>query len=370
MTTPFSVTTLFTVETAAKIFSSGLEVAAALGVPVSSWRTGDPTRSLYKFTAQKLATLDGVSGKFIQSGFLSTAAGDWLTVLAFEVYNVPRGEATYADPKVTVKNTGGGFYEVEPGDLTFKNSTTGKTYHNTNGATLSAGATVTFDLIADEAGSASSAGANEIDELVTTLLKVEIQSSTVGLADDQESDEELRTRCRASLGALSPNGPADAYEFIALSSDFTGNTSINRARATGSTSGLVTLIIASQSGAADAAALTAVLNAVLRWATPLCVSVNVVSADVATIARDLVITKDPSLAVSTADLTTSALSAIDQLFRETKIGGRNGGVSESEMTSKIHALYPNQIASVEGCDGFALTSTQVPVRGTWNVVVA
>lgn len=368
--TPLSVSTLFTVETAAKIFSTGLEVAKALGVPVTSWRTGDPTRSLYKFVAQKLAALDGVSGQFIKSGFLSTASKDWLTVLAYEVYNVTRGEATYATPTVTVKNTGGALYEIESGDLTFKNTITGKTYHNTNTGTLSAGATVVFDLVADEAGSDSSAGENEINELVTTLLKVNILSSTVGLADDEESDEELKTRCRASLGALSPNGAADAFEYIALSSDFTGNTSVNRARATGSTNGTVTLIVASQSGVADGAALTAVLNAVLRWATPLTVQVVVVSADVATIARNITIVKDPSLAVSTADLTTSALSAIDQLFRDTKIGGRNGGVSESEMTSAIHALYPGQIISVLGCDAFALTSTQVPVRGTWNVVVA
>lgn len=370
MSTPFSVTTLFTVETAAKIFSTGIEVAKALGVPVTSWRTGDPSRSLYKFTAQKLATLDGVSGRFIKAGFLSTAAGDWLTILAFEVYNVERGEATYADPTVTVKNTKGGFFEVAPGDLTFKNGITGKTYHNTSGGTLSAGATVTFDLVADEAGSDSSAGLNEIDELVTTLLGCVVQSSTVGLANDQESDEELKTRCRASLGALSPNGPADAYEYIALTPAITGNTSVNRARAFGSTNGTVTVIIASQSGAADAAAITAVQTAILRWSTPLTVLPTTVSADVAVIDRSITIVKDASLAVSSADLTASVLSAIDQLFRETKIGGRNGGVSESEMTSVIHALYPNQITSVTDCDAFTLGSTEVPTRGTWTVVIA
>ena len=369
--TAFSVTTLFTVENAATIFKAGIEVANALGLPVSSWRAGDPTRSLYKFTAQKLAALDGVSGKFIKAGFLSTAVGDWLTVLAFEVYNVTRGAATYADPTVTVKNTGGGFYEIEPGDLTFKNSATGKTYHNTNAGTLSAGATVVFDLVADEAGSDSSASENEVDELVTTLLGVVVQSSTVGLADDQESDDELKSRCQASLGALSPNGPADAFEFIALSSDYTGNTSVNRARAfAGGGNGTVTVIVASQSGAADAAAITAVQNAVLRWATPLGCLPTTVSADTLIVSRDITITKDPTLAVSSADLSVSVLSAIDQLFRDTKIGGRNGGVSESEVTSKIHALYPNQIIEVTGADGFSLTSTQVPVRGTWNLVIA
>lgn len=365
----FSAATLFTVETAAKIFATGLEIANAFGLPVSSWRAGDPTRSLYKFLAQKLAALDGVSGEFIKAGFLSTATLDWLTVLALEVYNVTRGEATFADPTVTVKNNGGGFFEVEAGDLTFKNSITGKTYHNTNGGTLSAGATVVFNLTADEAGSDSSASENEVDELVTTLLGVDVLSSTVGLANDAETDDELKDRCRASRGALSPNGPAEAYEYIALSPDFTGNTSINRARAFPATDGTIQLVIASQSGAASAEAITAVQDAILLWATPLCVRPTTVSAAALSVDRALTVTKDASLQVSAADLENSVLSAIDQLFRGTKIGGRNGGVSESEMTSRIHALYPNQIVSVTGADGFDLTSTQVPVRGTWTVTI-
>lgn len=368
--TIFAVQTLFTVETAAKIYSAGLEVAAALGLPVTSWRTGDPTRSLYKFVANKLAALDGVSGEFIKAGFLSSATGPWLTVLAYEVYNCERGEATYADPTVTVANTSTNEYALEVGDVTFKNTITGKTYHNTNETTLFPGDTFEFDLVADEAGSDSSAGTNEIDEIVSpALLGVEIESSTVGLANDEESDDELKTRCRASLGALSPNGPADAYEFVALSSEITGNTSINRARAFGSTTGAVSVIVASQSGAADGAAVTAVQTAVLRWATPLGSNPTTVSADTLEVDRTVTIEKDPSLGVSSADLVTAVESAIDQLFRDTKIGGRNGGVSESEMTSKIHALYPNQIISVSGCDAFTLASTEVPVRGTWDITI-
>ncbi len=365
--TMFSITTLFTVETAAKIFSTGLEIASALGLPVTSWRTGDPTRSYYKFLATKLAALDGVSGAYIKAGFLSSATEDWLTVLAFEVYGVERGEATYADPTVTVTNGGGGFYEVEVGDLTFKNSITGKTYHNTSIGTLSAGATVTFDLIADEAGSDSSASDNEIDELVTVLLGVAIDSSEVGLANDEQSDESLRDQCRASLGALSPNGPADAYEYVALNSTLTGNTSVNRARAFPSTTGSVSLVIASPSGAADAAAIEAVQTAVLRWATPLTVSVETISAEELSVDRTVTVTKDPSLQVDSADLQTSILSAIDDLFAGTKIGGRNGKVSQSEMTSVIHALYPNQLTEVSGCTQINLTETEVPVRGNWTV---
>ena len=52
------VTSLFIVKTAAEIFALGREVAQALGLPVTSWRTGDPTRSLYKYLAEVLAILE------------------------------------------------------------------------------------------------------------------------------------------------------------------------------------------------------------------------------------------------------------------------------------------------------------------------
>jgi hypothetical protein len=50
-----SVLSLFTAETAAKILSSGLEIAQVLGLPVSTWRNGDPTKSLYHYLAEVLA---------------------------------------------------------------------------------------------------------------------------------------------------------------------------------------------------------------------------------------------------------------------------------------------------------------------------
>src|SRR5690606_21310682 len=107
-----------------------------------------------------------------------------------------------------------------------------------------------FDLVADEAGSGSSVGADEIDELVTTFLGVEIASSTAAVGTDEPDPETIREQCRATTGALSPNGPPDAYEFVVRESSLTGVTEITRAKATGdSDTGTGDVIVASASGA-------------------------------------------------------------------------------------------------------------------------
>jgi phage-related baseplate assembly protein len=368
-----SVSSLFSVQTADKILQLGLEVASALGIPVSTWSAGDPTRSLYKYLAEVLATHDIVVAEFVKAGFLSSASGDWLTVLAEEVYGVTRTEATYATPAVTLSNAGGGNYPLAPGELTVRNIATDKTYHNTNSATIAPGATsVTFNLVADEAGSDSSVGALEITELVTTLLGVTITGSTVGLANDAESDSALRERCRASLGALSPSGPADAYSYVARSTVLTGVTGINRASAVGSSTGAVTVTIATASGPADAAALTAVQSAVLRWATPLCSNPTVVSASALTVNFDIIVYKRTSLTATQPEVKEAINNVIAQLFADVPIGGNGspaGIVAASEIIDAIHGAFPKQLYRIEGVSNISLAPSQVPVLGTLAVAV-
>lgn len=364
------INSLFTVQTADKILKLGLEIASALGLPVTSWSAGDPTRASFKFLAEVLATYETVTSQFVKSAFLSKAEDDWLKLIAEELYGIEVPEATYATPTVTLRNTKGGNFPLAAGELTVRNSETDKTYHNTNSGTISPLlASITFDLVADEAGSDSSVGANEIDELVTTLNGVEIVSSTVGLANDAPSNEEIRTLCRASLGALSPNGPADAYAYVALNSELTGLTGINRARAVGSTTGAVTVTIATVTGPADGAAIEAVQDAVDRWATPLCVTPTVVSADTLTVNRDVTVYKLASLTATDEAITDAVEAAYGVLFAATPIGGVDGEVSESAQTSAIHATFPEQFYKVLGADPIELNSDEVPVLGTLTVTV-
>jgi hypothetical protein len=354
-----------------KYYTRGLELAAAVGLPVTSWRAFDPTRSFYSFIAEALSALDAPVSEYIRSGFLSLAQGDWLRVVAEELYGLDADDfaATYAEPTVTLTNTGGGEYTIDAGDLTVKNSATGNTYHSTSSpGALAPGASLTYQLTADEAGSDSSVTANELDELVTTFEGVEIVSSTQGLATDESTDEEIRDACRATLGALSPNGPADAYAYVAKNAELTSVSGINRAAAQGSSTGLVTVTVASQSGAVSAPNLALILAAVQRWAAPLCVSATVVSAEEVPVIDTYTIAKSPALTTPAAEVESAIHDALDALFTSTRIGGDNGEIAASLITRTIHEAFPGLIYAVTGVEDVTLTVSQVPVRGTITIV--
>jgi hypothetical protein len=124
-------------EDAASIYAAFLELCTTLNLPVTSWQAGDPTRALGQLDATLLERMEAVATGYIQSGFLDYASGAWLKIAAKQTFNVDVPGATYAETTVTLTNSSAGIYGIDPGDLTFKNPSTGKTYHNTTGGTLS-----------------------------------------------------------------------------------------------------------------------------------------------------------------------------------------------------------------------------------------
>ena len=105
-----------------------LAAGARIGLSTTSWQPGDPTRTLLAILSVIDAQQDGLVSTFTQGGFLDwaatgsvtyetapgvlvtqyvtpdpsilsqnpTGAPGWLDVLAYEVYNVEREQATYA----------------------------------------------------------------------------------------------------------------------------------------------------------------------------------------------------------------------------------------------------------------------------------
>lgn len=346
---------LFTRETAEKILSRGLAVAKALGLPVTSWRNGDPTKSLYHFAADFFDAQEERNTEFAKSGFMSTAEGDWATVHAKDMYGVDRGEATYATPTVTLRNQGGGVFPLAAGDLTMQCTATGKTFHSTsNPGVLGPGVTLTYDMIADEAGAGSSVGVNEIDGYVTpaelATFDVVIVGSTSAAAQDEQSVPELRDQCGDTLGALSPNGPPDAYEKVCKDPLLTGNTEINRATTIGDhDSGEVTVYVASAAGTVTAPSVAAAQAAVLRWSTPICQLPTVISA----IANPVPITAQITGENIPASFLAAILGELGKLFLGLPIGGT---VYRSRIIAAIHAAVP-QAASVN----LILPATDTPM---------
>ena len=351
-----SLTTLLYQATKEAIYETALAVGDTVGLLTTSWHPGDPTRSEYHVLSEELATVEEIVVKYIASGFLDYATGDWLTLLAWQAFRVERTEATYATTTVTLTNGGGELFEdIEAGDLTFKNTLTDQTYTNTSGGTLASGPGTTLDVtvIADEAGSDSSAAATEIDDLVTGLLQVTCSNATAATGIDEESDAALRLRCVAKLGSLSPNGPRDAYNYVATTPALTGTTGITRSRTEGdSATGQVSVYLAGPSGAISGADRTLAEAAITEWALPLCITPTVASAtnEVVLITYELWLYE--AVSKTEAEVITAIDAALAATFATRQIGGDvittpPGALHVSLLESIIRGVYPDHAFKVE-----------------------
>jgi hypothetical protein len=350
--TSVSLASLLIQETKAAIYSAGLSIASAVGLPVSSWQPGDPTRTLFYAQAEKLEKLDAIQAQSIRARFLDYAEGDWLTILADQQFGVVVPSATYASTEVVLTNNGGGVYGLAAGDLTFKSTLSGKTYRNTTGGTLAAKVgstpgTLTITVVADEPGSDSSAGAGEIDALVTTLLGVTCSNPLAAIGVDKQSDATTRQQCRDRLGRLSPNGPREAYADVARDSSLTGTSGITRVRAYGdSTNGAVTVYLAGPSGAVSSADRTLVETAILKWATPLCITPFVLSCTNVVVPVTYQLWVYKSCNKTAGEVASDVQAALSQMLAARPIGGdiiapsTTGILSQSLIESTIRSVYP------------------------------
>ncbi len=372
----YSLTGLLIQETKAAIYNTALTVATSLGLPVDSWQVGDPTRSLYHVLAEKLETIEANVVGYIKSGFLDHATGEWLKLLAEQVYGVTVPEATYATTTVVLTNTGTeGPYVIDAGDLTFASAVTGKTYRNTTGGTLAVGpaTTLSVTVLADEAGSDSSAGAGEITTLVTALQGVTCTNATAAVGVDEQDESVTRQDCRDKLDFLSPDGARGAYSYVARNPDYGGTSAITRTRVYGdSTTGIVTMYLAGPSGGSSAADVALATTAVVTWATPLCMTPVVSAATNLTIAVTYELWLYQSCNLTVTEVRAEVLTALQDLFAVRPIGGdvvapaTTGKIYQSDILATIVKAIPQGFrASVTAPSGdTSLTNGQVGVLGT------
>jgi uncharacterized phage protein gp47/JayE len=366
-----------------EILAKGLTVAEAVGLSVTSWAVGDPTRSLYHYLAELLESFEATIQPMVAAAALDFIPDDslWLDVVGYQVYGVERIAATYAAPPILLTNTGGGYYEIAPRELTFKNAVTGKTYQNVTGGTLSPGpgTTLALDAIAEEEGADSSAAAGEIIEIVSAPLGVECTNPTAALALDKEEPAAYRARCKAKTGALSPNGPRDAYVYVAKTPALTGVTTVTRARGHGeSATGTVTLYVAGATGPIPAPDLVLVQDAIVRWATPLCITPDVQNAAALSVPITYQIWLYRSVNREAAEIQTAIQTALIKMFALRPIGGdvippaTAGALYRSLIISTIKSVYPDHTFRVEVTSpaaDTALAVNQVPILGTLTPTV-
>lgn len=272
---------LITPVTADEANETALTAIEALGVPIKSWPQGGAGRVIVRVLATMYAGLTTMLATFVSSGFLDLATGRWLTALALYTYNVTRITATFATGTVTFTNTGGGTFTKAAGEVRVTNPTTKKSYVNAAAFTLGSFASVDVAIVALEVGTASSAIPNSITQIETTMLGVTVTNAAAVAGNDDETDDNLRQRCRDKLGASSVFGPRTAYAYWARSAKRNdgSNVDVNRVTVTNSSStGVVKAWVASPTGPVIASDLAAIQQAFEDNVRPDTVTAVVISA--------------------------------------------------------------------------------------------
>lgn len=316
--------------------------------PTASWLPFSLGRHLFETLASYLADQTSLVAALAKGGFLDDAEGAWLTLLAKSLFNEDRKAAVATRGKVRLTDaTGTGPYAVTAGQWWVRNTSRTRTWKVIAAATIPAGSYVDVDVEAESPGAAWNAPVGTITELVApggtgvTVSNPALDTGTwiTTQGADEESDTDLRQRCRDKWSTVGSGSDEGAFRYWATSS----SSEITRVKVAASTTdGSVAVTIAGPSGPVSSDALT-LARATVDAKRPLCCAASV----------DHAVTQTESVAGTlylnagaNADETLAAVkAAIDAYASGLDIGGT---VVRSRLIAAAH--------SVSGVRSFALTS--------------
>jgi len=383
----YTLSELTTPLTADEVETAIYDAIEARGAKTTSWKPGAVVRTIIAGVSIVLAAFSQLSALVASSGFLELATESWLTLVAQYVFGVTRTTATFATGTVTLTNASATPYSGGAGDLIVQNSTTGAAYRSTESWALDAagGANDEIDVAvkAIEAGSDSTSPAGDIDTLVTTLSGVTVTNAAAVVGADEETDSALRTRCLERTGALSPNGPSDAYRYVARNATAANGDAIGVTRVATQAvgDGTVNVWVASATGkisgtaANPATDLGAIAEAIYEQAEPLGIE-----AVVDTVGSTMVAITYELWMYSSAGLTTSEVedlveAAIIDLFSNVPIGGHLIGTDRrvyiEDIISAIDAVRPEifRVDLTLPASDVTLSIDDIPVIGAVTATV-
>lgn len=357
-----SLADLFTPETRDDVISTFLDLADDLELAIDAWQDGGVVKTMLTIFAQQVADLELLNLEAIKGGFLDTAAGGWLSLLARSVYGVTRLDATFASTDTfRVTNSGTANVDALAGELIVAHAVTNKTYRNRDdlvgGTTLAPGVNNGIVMVADEAGSDSNAAAGTMTVLVSSQSNLTVTNLDACLGSDEELDAALRQRCRDKLGALSPNGAKGAYAYIAKTPAYSA-TSIPITRVNvvaDETTGVVTVYLATALGAPSGGDVTIVDTAIDKWATPWGITSQAVAATPVTVPVTYHVWVKDSLLTPT-QIADAIETALDVYLAGVPIGG---DIIAPDTTGKIRVGIL-EIVIAKAVDGVVKVTVAAP----------
>lgn len=240
-----------------------LQRLAGQGFPVTTWQSGDPARTLLQLFADGFADFGTLMVAIASGGFAALATGDWLTLVAKQVYGLDREDATFTQGTcvLTCTATAPG-YTIQAGQLVGI-SAGGLRFANTTGGNLAAGGTLNVTFQGESPGSDYNVSINSITVLGTPLPGVTINNPDAGsgtwitqVGTDEESDASLQGRCAARWPSLATVSTIDVFDLWAKAASNQVTRTLAQTDAT--VPGQVDLFLAGASGGVAADVVTAV----------------------------------------------------------------------------------------------------------------
>ena len=233
---------LYTAETVVSVRSKIIGYAQSAGGALSNWIAGGvgfQILNTVSMTVQEFTSIAAKATRAFASLDTATDPGDLdpydplnqtyaaapggLSDVGSNFYGTERIDATEATGTITFANTGTGAVNqnLPAFSVTFQRSNansdgTFPLYRNSAAIVCNVGVTLTnVPIVAESPGSASNATSGQVTILVTTLPGVTVTNSGPVLGLDRQPADAYRVACRQAAALTSPNGPADAYRYLA-----------------------------------------------------------------------------------------------------------------------------------------------------------
>lgn len=374
---------LITPTTRDQVLADMIAIGVALGVPMTSWQQGSAALATLTILAQAIANSQTVIAALAKGGYLYLAEGDWLTLLAANLYSVDRLPASSAAGTLTITNGSAVDYgTIAAGEFLVANAVTGVIYANSASFALGPSTSVDVDFVSQSTGAASSATSGQVTEVVQPLSGVTCTNTDAWVGTDAESDADLRDRCIAKQSALAPTGTEGAYQYVAASAVREDGTPIGvtRTKVTADTmTGFVTVLVATASGAVTGSTgtpgtdLYIVNEDIQTQAVPACVTATVDSATTLSIDIDAIVNMLPGATQTEAEIEDNISAALVSYFSSVDIGGviGYGAVPISAIISAIFNAN-TQTADVQMNDptvDVTIAADEVPILGALSLTI-
>ncbi len=374
--------------TAETVRSAITSAAAAVGINIDALAPNNVIRTLARsIMPNGIRPVFEIVSVAIRGGFLDWAADDepsWLDRLGEQVYDTPRIRQTFATTQCTFTNASGNLYAFTENQVRVAHTVTGKTYVasalDIDGEPFTLqpspgpGNTATVTVIALGAGSDWNADVGDITTMDTVFEGVTVTNPTAATATDLEQAEPFRARCRLSMSRLSDAGPAQAYQYIAMSALREDGTAIGVTKvAVIEGFGTVQVLVADADGVPATPDVERIEDLILYGDA----SVNLFGAvpsgidfqgvDPASLLTvDITYTGKARTAAGIAlgdleDLVEAALAALFESNDLNPIGGIDGGLYRSKIQATIEqVLIPPGVDGVVGAQPFIFVDVTTP----------